>query len=109
MTTNSHMNTSKSYFLIFQRKEDGVTWPIISTSAGDAVAVFTDPDRAENFLRQRGFPPEWIVGAIEPIEFLRWLRSNLLDGIRHMLLDPPAQGRKSRSLSISRLLLQIEN
>lgn len=54
----------------------------------EAVAVFTDPRNAEQYIEQAGWIDQYTVATLDPIPFLRWLLQAHDDGVRHIAIDP---------------------
>lgn len=105
MATNSQQNAT-CYYVIARQHEKNITWPIISTTAGNAVAVFTDAEQADVFRNKRGLSPDWFIGAMEARDFLHWLRCNLLNGVYKLLVNPSAEGAEGRALGIFQVLVE---
>lgn len=90
-------------------RKDAESLDTIVFSAGpedaeEAVAVFTDPTSAEKYLEDAGWEREYVVAAVEPIQFLRWLLFAYDDGIDHLVVDPiyaeQQAGQQLNTLSI---------
>lgn len=54
----------------------------------EAVAVFTDPRSAEDYMKVAGWASEHTVATVEPIPFLRWLLKVYDEGVQHLVINP---------------------
>ncbi|RMF41276.1 MAG: hypothetical protein D6753_09865 [Planctomycetota bacterium] len=70
----------------------------------EAVAVFSDPAKAEAYLQAAGLDGEYTVATVDPIPFLRWVITAHDNGVQHLVVDPDYEqqkaGQKLTSLSI---------
>lgn len=98
----------EKYYVIARRDGDRNDWPVFNTSIGNAVAVFASAESAWDFRRERDFGLEWGVVAMMPNTFLRLLRCNLLNSVPTLLIDPPTDNTKGRSVPIFRILVEVE-
>jgi hypothetical protein len=95
-------------YLLCRPKGDGIEWPQFDTTQGKpAVAVFTSPDKARQFLQDKKLVGVWNVGRMEQPELVRWLRTNLTSGCPLVLVDP--QAGEGTVVEILRFLAAIED
>lgn len=60
----------------------------------EAVAVFTDPRSAEEYMKEAGWAGEYTVATVEPIPFLRWVLQVHDEGVQHLVIDPKFSDQK---------------
>lgn len=70
----------------------------------EAVALFTDPKSAEQYIAEAGWSGEYTVATVDPIPLLRWLLKAYDDGVQHIVVDPKYSqqqaGERLNTLSI---------
>jgi hypothetical protein len=94
-------------YIVYKPKGDGIEWPEFTTTSGKtAVAVFTNPERARQFIKDRLPGDGWHIGTMEQPEFLRWLRDNLESGRPLLLVD--GQAEQGACLEILGILADAE-
>jgi hypothetical protein len=94
MTGQSETNEF-SPILLLKSAGRNLKWPIFETSDNKTSLVcFTDKRKAEEFVEALGMHG-YELGTMELVEFGRWLRQNLRDGVNSISLDPdPSGGRQ---------------
>lgn len=76
----------------------------------EAVAVFTGPRLAEEYLKLAGWQAEYTVATVEPIPFIRWLLALHDDGVQHLVIDPDhADQQAGNGLSTLSIAGQLEH
>lgn len=76
----------------------------------EAVAVFTDPKRAEQYMQEAGWDSEYAVATVEPIPFLRWVMRVHDEGVQHLVIDPSfAEQQEGRRLNTLDVKGQLEH
>lgn len=88
-----------------------IEWPVLEAEDGQkAVVCFTQAKRAQEYLEgQSAQAPGWSVVQMEWEEFLRWLRSNLVNGVHLLVVNPKSNEDLVRALSICSLLVDVED
>ena len=70
----------------------------------EAIALFTDPAAAEQYIEEAGWSSKYTVATVEPIPLLRWLLQAHEDGVQHIAVDPQyaaqESGERMNTLSI---------
>ncbi len=91
-------------YLIAQKETKQLETVIFSGDGGEAVAVFTDPKNAQQYIDDAGWAGKYTVATLEPIEFMQWLIQCNRDGVKYMATDPTRaqqeSGLKVNSLNI---------
>ena len=94
-------------YLISRANVEALDTVIFSAGPNDkeeAVAVFTDPEAAEEYMQEAGWADEYTVATVEPIPFLRWLIQVYDEGVQHIAVDPKFSeqqaGQKLNTLSV---------
>jgi hypothetical protein len=96
-----------SAYLISRANVEALDTVIFSAGPNDneeAVAMFTDPNLAEKYLKEAGWEGTYTVATVEPIPFLRWVLKLHDEGVRHLVIDPEysqqTEGLRLNTLSI---------
>ena len=95
----AYLVTSKSVELL-----DTVVFSAGPGEKEEAVALFTDPGSAEQYIEEAGWSEEYTVATVEPIPLLRWLVQAYDEGVKHVGVDPnyaeQQAGQRLNTLSI---------
>lgn len=94
-------------YLISRANVEALDTIIFSAGPNDkeeAVAVFTDPRTAEEYMNEAGWAAEYTVATVEPIPFLRWLLKLHDEGVQHLVIDPnyseQKEGKRLNTLNV---------
>ncbi len=81
---------------------------VFSTEGGEAVAVFTDPKNAQQYIDDAGWSDEFTVATLDAIAFMEWLITCYRNGVQFMATNPKRSeqeaGMKVDSLNIEEQL-----
>ena len=84
-----------STYLIANRDSEQLETIVFSAEGGDAVAVFTDPANAQNYIDDAGWGENFTVASLQPIELMEWLLNCYRNGVRLMATDPERRRQES--------------
>lgn len=96
-----------SSYLLANKNSKQLETTVFSSEDGDAVAVFTDPKNAQQYLEDAGWEDEMTVAELEPIQFLEWLITCHHNGVKLMATDPRRADHES-GLRISTLDIEAQ-
>lgn len=98
-----------SFYVIADKDVPQLETIVFAGEAGDAVAVFTDPNRAQQYIDDAGWSEKQTVATLDPIAFMEWLISCHRNGVRTMMTDPKRteheRGQRVDTLDIQSHLL----
>src|SRR5262245_458761 len=94
-------------YLVARHHGADIEWPVLEAEGNQkAVVCFTDAKNAQAYLDgHKAQALGWSVVQMEWDEFLRWLRSNLLKGVRLLFIDPKSTEDCNRALSLFQFLV----
>jgi len=98
-------------YLVVRHHSAEIEWPVLETEGGQkALVCFTDSKQAREYVESHGAQTlGWSVVQMEGKEFLRWLRSNLLQGVGLLLVNPKPKQDYGRVVPIFRFLAEMES
>ena len=80
---------------------------VFESEAGDAVAVFTDPKNAQQYIDDAGWQDEMVVAELNAVELMKWLILCHEDGVQLMATDPRRSEQES-GMRISTLNIEAQ-
>jgi hypothetical protein len=98
-------------YLVVRHHGAEIEWPVLEAESGQkALLCFTDAKPAREYVESHGAQTHgWSVVRMGREEFLRWLRSNLLQGVGLLLVNPGRKQDYSQAVPTFRLLVEMEN
>ena len=78
---------------------------VFAAEGGDAVAVFSDPNRAESYIEDAGWSNSYTVATLTKIDFLEWLIKCHRNGVAFMTTNPTRAEHES-NLKIDTLTIE---
>ena len=78
-------------YLITKSSSDALETIVFEAGEGgkdEAIAVFTDAQPAEIYIKEAGWDSEFTVAKLETIPFLHWLLKVHHDGVEHLVINP---------------------
>ncbi len=82
-------------YLIAQKETKQLETIIFSGEGGDAVAVFTDPKNAQQYIDDAGWAGRHTVATLEPIAFMEWLIQCHRNDVKFMATNPTRAEQES--------------
>ena len=75
-------------FLLANKGTKELETTVFSSESGDAVAVFTDYNNAEQYIQDAGWQDEMVVAELDAVHFMEWLITCHKNGVKLMATDP---------------------
>jgi hypothetical protein len=91
-------------YLISKKDTKQLETIVFNAEGGEAVAVFTDPKNAQQYIDDADWSEEFTVATLDAISFMEWLITCYRDGVLFMATNPRRSeqeaGMKVDSLNI---------
>jgi hypothetical protein len=94
-------------YVLANKGTDQLETTVFSSEAGDAVAVFTDPKNAQQYLDDAGWNETMTVATLNAIQLMEWLIHCYKNGVRLMATDPRRSEQES-GLRLSTLDIEAQ-
>lgn len=96
-----------STFLLTKKDTEVLETTVFASEEGDAVAVFTDPKNAQEYLNAANWNDEMVVAELGAVEFIKYLINCHENGVKLMATDPRRSEQES-GMRISTLNIEAQ-
>lgn len=99
-----------STFVLTNKSTSELETTVFSSEGGDAVAIFTDHQNAQQYLDDAGWNDMMTVAELDSVQLMEWLIHCHRNGVRLMVTDPNRMEHQAgMRLSTLEIEAQLEN